>query len=136
MKNKLVSSILFVAILCSLVYIPKEVFAEETNMSPNFTVNANLPDNQLEDATGYFHLSMQGGQEQQFTVSVSNTTDTVISVSPSLATATTNSNGVINYKDTGKTKDDSLRIDFESISSLDSENIELQPLKQKNLPLM
>lgn len=135
MKNKLVSSILFVAILCSLVYIPKEVFAEETNMSPNFTVNANLPDNQLEDATGYFHLSMQGGQEQQLTVSVSNTTDTVISVSPSLATATTNSNGVINYKDTGKTKDDSLRIDFESISSLDSENIELQPFETKELTI-
>lgn len=135
MKNKLVSSILFFAFLCSLFHVQKEVFAEKTNMSPNFTVKANLPDNQLEDATGYFHLSMQGGQEQQLEVSISNTTDTVISVYPSLATATTNSNGVISYKGNGKQQDNSLSIDFESISSLGSENIVLQPLETKSLTI-
>ncbi|MBE9897049.1 DUF916 and DUF3324 domain-containing protein [Enterococcus casseliflavus] len=132
MKNKLLLCTVFFLSLFSFVCRPYEVYAEE-NMSPNFTVKANLTENQLENITGYFHIASESGQEQQLTVDITNTTNEEITIIPSIATATTNSNGVINYKETEDVLDESLSINFQEISMLSSTKVVLKPFETKEL---
>lgn len=134
MKNRLLTGIVLFLSLFSFVYGLHEVYAEE-NMSPNFTVSANLPENQKENVTGYFHIALTPGQDQQLTVDITNTTNEVITVNPSLATATTNSNGVISYKKTSDINDESLSIDFKAISSLSDTEIVLDSFETKTVTL-
>ncbi|WP_429960162.1 DUF916 and DUF3324 domain-containing protein [Enterococcus sp. AZ012] len=134
MKNRLLMGIVFLLLFFSSVCGLHEVHAEE-NMSPNFTVNANLPENQLENITGYFHVALTPGQDQHLTVDITNTTNEVITVIPSLATATTNSNGVISYKETGDANDESLLIDFKVISRLSDTEIVLDSFETKTVTI-
>lgn len=135
MENKILRLVALLLSFCSIVKIEYEVYAEE-NMSPNFTVKANLPDNQSDDVTGYFHVSLASGQNQRLTVDITNTTSEIITVIPTVATATTNSNGVINYKITEDTIDDSLSINFQEISTLSDKEVVLEPFETKTITLL
>lgn len=134
MKNRLLMCISLLLSVFSFVYGQNEVYAEE-NMSPDFTVSANLPENQIDNVTGYFHIALTSGQDQTLTVDITNTTNEVITVIPSLATATTNSNGVISYKETSDVSDESLSIDFKAISSLSDTEIVLESFETKTVTL-
>lgn len=134
MKNRLLTCTVFFFSLFSVMCGLHEVYAEE-NISPNFTVNPNLPENQLENITGYFHVALTSSQDQQLTVDITNTTSEVITVIPSLATATTNSNGVISYKETSDAMDESLSIDFKAIATLSDTEIVLESFETKAVTL-
>lgn len=135
MKNKILLCTVFFLALFSFTQLHHEAYAEE-NISPNFTVKVNLPENQLADVAGYFHVSLESGQDQLFTVDVTNSTSEVITVIPSLATATTNSNGVINYKETDEAIDESLSINFKDISTLSETEIVLDAFETKQVTLL
>jgi len=134
MNNKINKYLFLIILLFSFSQIQNKVYAEE-NMAPTFTVKANLPDNQEEDVSGYFHLSMISGKTQEVTVDVTNTTDETITVSANIATATTNSNGVLNYQNTEETIDDSVVLNFEDFSLLSENEVILQEFETKTVTL-
>ncbi len=110
----------------------RKVYAQE-EVSPKFSVNAIMPENQKENISGYFHINMVEKSQQNLMMEISNNTDEALTVLSTLTTATTNSNGVINYKEADTPYDDSLVILFEEISKLSDSIIELQPLETKKL---
>lgn len=62
-----------------------------------FYIHANLPENQINKDLSYFDLKMKPLQKQSISVSVYNNTNDEIAVSVSAITASTNSNGIIDY---------------------------------------
>ncbi|TJY30683.1 DUF916 and DUF3324 domain-containing protein [Leuconostoc mesenteroides subsp. mesenteroides] len=65
-----------------------------------FTVNTNIPANQIDKKKTFFNLKVQPKQRQRVTVKLTNTTVNDITVNVSVNSAKTNVNGVVEY---GKT---------------------------------
>lgn len=86
------------------------IFADDMN----FSVEAEIPDNQIDKSQTYFDLKVKPEQEQDLTIVLKNTSNasTIINIEPH--TAVTNQNGVIDY---GKNlpKDSSLKYQFTDI---------------------
>lgn len=75
----------------------------------NFSVNAEIPENQLDKSVGYFDIKLAPGGEQTLHVNLQNDTDQDVRVDVSLANATTNVNGVVEYSPNGQLADPSLK---------------------------
>lgn len=80
----------------------------------NFSVEANIPSNQIDKSQTYFDLKMKPGQKQDISITIKNGSDAEASFSVIPRTAVTNQNGVIDY---GKDlpKDSSLKYQFTDI---------------------
>lgn len=83
-----------------------------------FFVRPLLPSNQTGDGVGYFSLLVKPGQEQTLQVLIKNLDSEEIQVSVEANTASTNQNGIIEYKHS-ITKDPSLVVDFEQCVTID-----------------
>ena len=83
--------------------------------SAGFYVRANIPENQITKGLSYFDLCMQPRQVQQLAVEITNEFGTPISVDVEAISASTNRNGIIDYK-TPAIQDETLRVPFSSIS--------------------
>jgi len=87
-----------------------------------FSVHANLPENQLNDQVSYFDLHMQPNQVQTLSVEITNTLTTPITIIVEAISASTNQNGIIDYKTPG-IQDETLRVPFSDISVVEASNI-------------
>ena len=103
-------------ILCWTVVSPFPATAAPLT-GAGFYVRANIPENQINKGLSYFDLCMQPGQVQQLTVEITNEFGTPISVNVEAISASTNRNGIIDYKTPG-IQDETLRVPFSSISVL------------------
>ena len=64
----------------------------------NFAAEAVIPDNQINEQVSWFNLSVEPGDEQTLEVNVRNDTDEELVIEVEIAAATTNLNGVVEYR--------------------------------------
>ncbi|MFQ6323912.1 DUF916 and DUF3324 domain-containing protein [Lactococcus garvieae] len=86
-----------------------------------FSVQAVIPENQVDKSQSYFDLRMKPGQAQDLVVDLRNDTkeDVTINVLPN--TAITNQNGIVEYNDTTTPQDKSLKTAFKDIATTEEE---------------
>ena len=100
----------------------------------NFSVNAVIPDNQIDKEKSYFDLKVTPGEKQNLIVKLRNTTDKEIVINPHIQSAKTNKNGVIDYTPNKIKKDDTLKIAMEDIAKVPKE-VTVPPQSQKDLTI-
>ncbi|MDV2575667.1 DUF916 domain-containing protein [Lactiplantibacillus plantarum] len=83
----------------------------------NYTVQADLPDNQINQKVSYFDLKVTPGQTQNLTLTIKNSDSKEhrYTVSPNLAV--TNNNGIIDYSQAKAKADDSLKFNIKTALS-------------------
>ncbi|WP_430602003.1 hypothetical protein IGJ02_002193 [Enterococcus sp. DIV0724b] len=74
----------------------------------DYTISANIPENQIDKSQTYFDLKMKPGQEQELTLNVANSGDKEITLNIIPNVATTNQNGVIDFSEENRKIDSSL----------------------------
>ncbi|EUJ34144.1 DUF916 and DUF3324 domain-containing protein [Brochothrix thermosphacta] len=100
----------------------------------NFSVNAVIPDNQIDKEKSYFDLKVTPGEKQKLIVKLRNTTDKEIVINPHIQSAKTNKNGVIDYTPNKIKKDDTLKIAMEDIAKVPKE-VTVPPQSEKDLTI-
>lgn len=100
----------------------------------NFSVNAVIPDNQIDKEKSYFDLKVTPGEKQNLIVKLRNTTDKEIVINPHIQSAKTNKNGVIDYTPNKIKKDDTLKIAMEDIAKVPKE-VTVPPQSEKDLTI-
>jgi len=98
----------------------------------DFSVVANIPENQINKKLTYFDLLMQANQKQEISLTLTNTSDQQIEVMVEPNVATTNSNGVIDYTQNKQKKDSSMIYDFTEIIS-EKQIVKLEPQERKDV---
>ncbi len=96
-------------IICSPV--KKGVAAEM-----NFSVQAIIPENQVDTSQTYFDLRMKPDEEQDLEVQIRNNTAKDIVIAVNANTAITNDNGIVEYNHKTKKQDSSLKNAFSDIA--------------------
>ena len=87
----------------------------------SFLVQADIPTNQVGKSQSYFDLRMKPGQAQDLTVEMRNDTKDDVTVEVLPNTAITNDNGIVEYNNTTKKRDSSLKVGFKDIATADKE---------------
>ena len=90
----------------------------DTTGDIGFYVQAVLPDNQIDETLTYFDLSVNAGQTQTLEVEVVNETAQPITVDIGAISASTNRNGVIDYK-TPNIRDKTLEHPFSELAAVE-----------------
>lgn len=86
-----------------------------------FSVQAVLPENQVDSSQAYFDLRMKPGQSQDLMVEMRNDTSKEVTVEVKPNTAITNQNGIVEYNDTKTQRDSSLMTAFKDITTTEKE---------------
>ncbi|MDZ5759246.1 DUF916 and DUF3324 domain-containing protein [Carnobacterium maltaromaticum] len=97
-----------------------------------FSVRTILPENQLNKKVTYFDLLLSENQEQEIQLELTNSSDAEQKVKVEPNNATTNSNGVIEYKKVDKKKDSSMKYGLTDIIS-PAQEILLAPHEVKKI---
>lgn len=87
----------------------------------SFSVQAVIPENQVDKEQSYFDLRMKPGQAQDLVVEMRNDTDKAVTVDVLPNTAITNDNGIVEYNNTTKKQDSTLKVAFKDIATTDKE---------------
>ncbi len=93
----------------------------------DFTVQAVLPENQVNQNVSYFDLLMEPGDEQTLEVVLTNKTDKPVDVQVEAITASTNRNGIIDYS-TPNISDETMEVVFSEIANVLTPNLTIDPL--------
>lgn len=99
-----------------------------------FSVDPKFPSNQLDKDSGYFHIQLKPGNKQQLSIELKNYTDKEITLKTTVASATTNVNGVVDYTPTTNKTDNSLPVDLSKLIKIDKE-IVLAANETKQVPV-
>lgn len=116
--KKFVISILLGLLFLGLSFLPVKVEASSTM---NFSVNAVIPDNQIDKSKTYFDLKMKPGETRNLEVILTNGQNHAITIETNANTAVTNDNGIVDYSKTNPNLDASLKIPFSEIAKIDKE---------------
>lgn len=87
----------------------------------NFSVDIDIPENQIDKEKTYLDLLMKPNQKQEIPYTLYNDTSKDIIVEMIIHSATTNSNGVIEYGDSEGTNDESMKYDIANLAKIDKE---------------
>lgn len=100
-----------------------------------YSVQAVLPENQINQNVSYFDIEMEHGQSQELEVIIFNSSDEEITVEVSNNPALTNSNGLIVYDGLQEGEDlhDSMTEPFSEISSIDDTSITVAAGEQETV---
>jgi hypothetical protein len=118
MKMKKIISLLFALLL--LLYPVSEKILAETEGNVGFSIQAVIPENQVDKEQSYFDLRMTPDQEQMIEVQIKNTSNETSQFIVNVNQAYTNSAGFIDYEDATVKKDKSLLYDISDIATYDS----------------
>ncbi|OTO09002.1 hypothetical protein A5882_003681 [Enterococcus sp. 4E1_DIV0656] len=121
MRRFFMSSMFFIVIFA--FWVIGVDFAEAS--APNFNVQAVLPSSQTNPKVSYFDVTLKPEQEENLGVIITNNTQEEMTLDININTATTNSNGVINYGFSEETPDNTLPIDFSEIATVESPTVTL-----------
>ncbi|MBO0453689.1 DUF916 and DUF3324 domain-containing protein [Candidatus Enterococcus murrayae] len=108
-----------------LILFPSVGFAEETKESQGitenekragFTVQAVLPENQVNDRVSFYHLLMQPEQAQTVQVKIFNTSEKKQTYRVEVINAATNRNGLITYDERDKKPDASMKLPITKVA--------------------
>jgi Bacterial protein of unknown function (DUF916)./Protein of unknown function C-terminal (DUF3324). len=119
-----------IAILMIVMVIMPYNTAEASQIEAGFYVSAMIPSNQTESGLSYFDLHMEPEQVQRLEVEIVNEADTPITVTVEAVSASTNRNGVIDYK-TPDIRDKSLMYPFADIAEVNTPDITVPPNSTK-----
>ncbi|WP_167628460.1 DUF916 and DUF3324 domain-containing protein [Listeria valentina] len=97
------------------IFLELMVHAEASNM--NYSVQANIPANQLDKTKTFFDLRMKSGEKQIISLTLKNKAGESATILVEPNRATTNRNGVINYGASNDKPDNSLEVNFEQLIS-------------------
>ena len=95
MPNRILTSIFSLVIIISV--FPFTVYAQEDHVG--YSVQASIPENQLDTKHSYFDLMMKPNQEQTLETTIFNNENEEINVRVSVYNAATNSNGLVVYEE-------------------------------------
>ena len=126
MKNRY-----FILMILSFYFF---AFGIETSAAElRFSVETEIPENQIDKTKTYFDLMMKPDQEQILKVRAANSTDENLVIDVSVKSATTNSNGVIEYGESLTALDKSAPADLSEIIQLKDggERVELPAKGEK-----
>lgn len=132
--RKLLVSITFVTALILTLIIPQKTFAateEETTGSDTattgvgFYISAQIPENQINSSLTYFDLLMAPDTQQTLAVEIVNEGTEDIVVDVSVISASTNSNGLIDYR-TPDIRDETLLYPFSDIAEVQNPEITIE----------
>lgn len=126
MKNRY-----FILMILSFYFF---AFGIETSAAElRFSVETEIPENQIDKTKTYFDLMMKPDQEQILKVRAANSTDENLVIDVSVKSATTNSNGVIEYGESLTALDKSAPADLSEIIQLKDggESVELPAKNEK-----
>lgn len=122
---------LFISFLFLWIW-PQQGFASEFN----FSVNFDLPENQIDKSKTYLDLQMSPNQKQEISYTLFNDTDQDITVNILVRSATTNANGVIEYGESLSKKDASLPYDLEKlVQTVDSVKVPAKGTTKQTLTI-
>lgn len=96
--------------------VPVTAKAAGVNNNIGYSVEAQIPKNQIDKSQSFFELRMKPGQTQTLRTKIFNVTNQDIRVKSAVHTAWTNSSGVIDYINTPKSYDSSLKYKMSDIS--------------------
>ncbi|MDA2313226.1 DUF916 and DUF3324 domain-containing protein [Bacillus cereus group sp. MYBK35-2] len=113
--QKLLSSLMMVTIIVHILGV--KTYAAEMN----FSVNAIIPENQVDKNQTYFDLMMAPGETQKIQVQLKNDTTQEVVIETYANTAVTNSNGITDYSTTNPKLDSTLKIPFSQIAKVEKE---------------
>ncbi|MEA5001902.1 MAG: DUF916 and DUF3324 domain-containing protein [Christensenella sp.] len=116
-KKKIRITVLLVVAALLLALIPATVYAADKSEAVGFSVSANLPENQKNSGVSYFDLQMEAKQKQALSVQVFNESTEEIKVKVAAISASTNANGIIDYK-TPDVGDETLKTPFSEIAEV------------------
>lgn len=123
---KIISPLLVLLVLL-LAAAPMTVLAADAvSGGIGFYVRAVIPENQIDDSLSYFDLRMEPGQKQTLEIEIINEGDTTLDLSLDAISASTNRNGVIDYK-TPDIRDESLEHPFAGLTALEEETVQVAP---------
>ncbi|GAB3806970.1 DUF916 and DUF3324 domain-containing protein [Virgibacillus kimchii] len=90
-------TMILAVLLLSLSFHP--VFIVQANDEQvGYSVQAELPDNQLDDTVSYFNLRVEPDQEQDLNITVFNHENEELTIRANVVNASTNSNGLVVYE--------------------------------------
>ncbi|MBO1307872.1 DUF916 and DUF3324 domain-containing protein [Enterococcus sp. 669A] len=121
MTSKKLSTILLISCLFMLWPSNKSYAAEssgvtETQKQAKFTVQAVLPENQINDRISYYHLLVQPNERQTLKVKIFNNAAEKQSYKVEVIPAATNKNGLITYDEREKWPDVSMKVAITDIA--------------------
>ncbi|KGL38793.1 cell surface protein [Listeria newyorkensis] len=128
--KKLMTLFLIVPLLASTLLFPVHSDASEMN----FSVSANIPENQIDKTKSYFHLKLAPGKEQTVDVTLTNETDQELTVLTSVNTAVTNDNGIVDYSQENPKLDKTLKYPISELTESAGEVV-LPANSSKNYPI-
>lgn len=111
--------------LVALILFPIVTFAEDTKESKGitenekragFTVQAVLPENQINDRVSFYHLLVTPEQSQTIQVKILNTSAEKQEYKVEVINAATNRNGLITYDEREKEPDESMKLPIEKVA--------------------
>ncbi|WP_137625428.1 DUF916 and DUF3324 domain-containing protein [Lactiplantibacillus pingfangensis] len=92
-----------------------------------FSVVAKRPTNQLDSSHSFFDLKMQSGQTQTLKAVIYNVTKHELKIKMGIHTAYTNTNGVIEYVNPGKTFDSSMKYQLGQLTQVKRTDVVIVP---------
>ncbi|OJG70048.1 hypothetical protein RV11_GL001760 [Enterococcus phoeniculicola] len=110
MKKRYLTPIIGIMTFCFLL-IPTAVYGSELN----FSVTPVIPENQADKQKSYFDLHVKPEMDQMLVIKANNDTDEEVIVEPTIRTATTNMNGVVEYGESNSKPDDTIIHKIEDI---------------------
>lgn len=99
-----------------------------------FSVTPQLPTNQAATGLAYYDLLLNPGQSQTVYVTLTNNTSKEVTVDATLASATTNINGVVEYGKNGIKPDATLKYNLADYAKMDTK-FELAPNSYQKVPV-
>lgn len=118
MKKLLIYLMLLSGTVFGLLNETKEVQASQLN----FSVEAIIPENQVDKNKTYYDLRVEPGKTQELKMILNNSTDKEVTVELNAESATTNLNGVVEYGKTKSKRDSTLKTSISDIVTLSEES--------------
>jgi len=128
LKRTLSSSTIL--ILVAILLFPFSATAKDDQVG--YSVQALIPENQLDNKHSYFDLLMEPNQEQELEVIIYNNENEDIVVRITVHHASTNSNGLVVYEDQ-KEIDSSLEVPLQDILTLKEDQVVIRAGKSKRI---
>lgn len=109
--------------LCLVVLLSNISITDAAEL--NFSVEAEIPENQLDKDKTYFDLLMKPDSRQEIVIKLGNSTNKNVTVIPQISNATTNSNGVVEYSPSKNKLDRSAPTSIKETVTIDAKQKEI-----------
>jgi len=129
MLRKTIFPFLIIIITIGLIF-PLTGLAQDDHVG--YSVQAHLPDNQLNESHTYFDLQMEPEQKQQLSVVIYNNEKEDITVRTAVHNASTNSNGLVVYEEREEL-DPSLEVPLTDVLTLEADEVVVPAGKSKTV---